>query len=300
MDYNKLKTFITVADLGSITQAATLLMRSQSAISQQIQSLEQDLEMKLLERKNAKIFLSQDGEDIYQHAKKKLIEIDDQVNLLRQTHKKIEGHIRVGELDDFGNSFRFGECVANFLKEYPSITVSIQKGTSETLEENLLANKIDFSLSVYFNNPELVHQYPVDKSWHSLYTSQKYLEESGPIKNYKKIVDCQLIDLDQRFICLGTYLKKNAPNAYSSLMHRRPNIVVANHFSARQIVCSGYGIAILPDYFVRNEIAKGKLLKLMPKSKSVFAGLDLAVKTNKTLRLCEKIFRDYVITFAKN
>ena len=50
MDWDKLKIFHTVAEAGSFTNASTILNLSQSAISRQIQSLEQELKVQLFER----------------------------------------------------------------------------------------------------------------------------------------------------------------------------------------------------------------------------------------------------------
>ena len=50
MDWDKLKIFHAVAEAGSFTNATVNLNLSQSAISRQIQSLEQDLKVQLFER----------------------------------------------------------------------------------------------------------------------------------------------------------------------------------------------------------------------------------------------------------
>ena len=50
MDWDKLKIFHAVAEAGSFTSATVILNLSQSAISRQIQSLEEDLKVKLFER----------------------------------------------------------------------------------------------------------------------------------------------------------------------------------------------------------------------------------------------------------
>lgn len=85
MDYNKIQTFVLIAELGSMTEAARRLHRSQSAISQQIQALEENLDLRLLERKAGKILLSADGERLYQIAKDRLSQIGDEVQLMRVT-----------------------------------------------------------------------------------------------------------------------------------------------------------------------------------------------------------------------
>ena len=62
MDWDKLKIFHAVAEAGSFTNATVNLNLSQSAISRQIQSLEQDLKVQLFERHARGLTLTQNGE----------------------------------------------------------------------------------------------------------------------------------------------------------------------------------------------------------------------------------------------
>ena len=55
MDWDKLKIFHTVAEASSFTKASTILNLSQSAISRQIQSLENDLKIKLFVKKTTSL-----------------------------------------------------------------------------------------------------------------------------------------------------------------------------------------------------------------------------------------------------
>ena len=62
MDWDKLKIFHAVAEAGSFTSATVILNLSQSAISRQIQSLEEDLKVKLFERHARGLTLTENGE----------------------------------------------------------------------------------------------------------------------------------------------------------------------------------------------------------------------------------------------
>ena len=62
MDWDKLKIFHAVAEAGSFTSATVNLNLSQSAISRQIQSLEEDLKVQLFERHARGLTLTENGE----------------------------------------------------------------------------------------------------------------------------------------------------------------------------------------------------------------------------------------------
>ena len=68
MDWDKLKIFHAVAEAGSFTSATVILNLSQSAISRQIQSLEEDLKVKLFERHARGLTLTENGEYVYKTA----------------------------------------------------------------------------------------------------------------------------------------------------------------------------------------------------------------------------------------
>ena len=68
MDWDKLKIFHAVAEAGSFTNATINLNLSQSAISRQIQSLEQDLKVQLFERHARGLTLTENGEYLFKTA----------------------------------------------------------------------------------------------------------------------------------------------------------------------------------------------------------------------------------------
>ncbi len=68
MDWDKLKIFHAVAEAGSFTNATVNLNLSQSAISRQIQSLEQDLKVQLFERHARGLTLTENGEYVFKTA----------------------------------------------------------------------------------------------------------------------------------------------------------------------------------------------------------------------------------------
>ena len=69
MDWDKLKIFHAVAEAGSFTNATINLNLSQSAISRQIQSSEQDLKVQLFERHARGLTLTENGEYVFTTAR---------------------------------------------------------------------------------------------------------------------------------------------------------------------------------------------------------------------------------------
>lgn len=300
MDYNKLETLVLVADLGSITAAAQTLRRTQSAISQQIQGLEADLELKLLERRSGRIYLSKDGERIYALAKEKLGQIRDGVLDLKKATETAEGHIVVGALNDFGTDFDVGTAIGSFCGEHPKVTFEVRSGTSPEVERDLLENKIDLGILVVFRVPEMFVRKPVQKSWHSLYTSTAYAKRVEPIRSCRDLLDKSLIDLDEQFMGIGTFVAKNARTLLSTLRRRRPDIIAPNLRVAKSVMMAGFGIAMLPDFLVEKEVKDKKVARVLEHLKPLSGGMDVAHRIHRTLRLCEKLFIHHLITRSES
>ena len=89
MNWDKLKIFHAVAEAGSFTSATVVLNISQSAISRQIQSLEEDLNVKLFERHARGLTLTENGEYVYKTAREvisKLKEVETSLGDKKNKH----------------------------------------------------------------------------------------------------------------------------------------------------------------------------------------------------------------------
>ena len=85
----QMKYFITVVDCHSFTEAAEQCFISQSAISQQIKSLEKELGIRLFERNKRQLSLTPAGEYFYRHRKVILDEIEELKTLVRVNFIKL-------------------------------------------------------------------------------------------------------------------------------------------------------------------------------------------------------------------
>lgn len=112
---NQLRYFQAVVRCGSFTEAAEACHISQSAMSQQIKALEQELGVQLLERMNRRFVLTPAGEHFY---KKSLILVADYDRLVQDTvrmARKDRAELRIGYLKDYGGQ-AIQIAVARFLK----------------------------------------------------------------------------------------------------------------------------------------------------------------------------------------
>ncbi len=142
----QIKYFQAVVRRNSFTEAAEECFISQSAISQQVQALEQELGVKLLNRQNRKFSLTPAGEHFY---RKSLVLIADFERMCHETVRianKDRAELRIGYLKCYGGQ-EFRLAVAEFSEKYPDVSVQIINGNHEDLYAALRDGNVDLILS---------------------------------------------------------------------------------------------------------------------------------------------------------
>lgn len=142
----QIRYFQIVVRCNSFTEAAEECYISQSAISQQIRALENELGVKLLKREKRKFSLTPAGEHFY---KKSLILTADFDKLCRETVRIAAGdetQLRIGYLKCYGGQ-EFSHAVAEFSEKYPDVSINIVNGNHEELYDLLRTGGVDLVLN---------------------------------------------------------------------------------------------------------------------------------------------------------
>ena len=96
MHLNQLRYFVSVASCRSFTQAAQCHFLTQTAITQQIKALEEQLGLQLIDRRKRPVELTAAGEVFYREAKAILARVDDAVAKAQEAATGAVGMIRIG------------------------------------------------------------------------------------------------------------------------------------------------------------------------------------------------------------
>ena len=142
----QIRYFQSVVRLGSFTAAAEEHFISQSAISQQIRALEDELGVTLLERRKRSFTLTPAGDYFY---KKSLVLVADYDNIVRELQKISGSHgelLKVGLLKGYSGK-EFNSAVSEFTVQYPDITVEVTHGNHDALYALLRNGDLDLVLN---------------------------------------------------------------------------------------------------------------------------------------------------------
>jgi DNA-binding transcriptional LysR family regulator len=145
MDYDQLETFLEVARLSSFSRAAEKRFRTQPAISAQIRVLEEEVGAKLLDRSGGKVSLTAPGKAFQKFAEEALASRRQILTSLAEMERVPRGEIVVGANE--GTCLHIlPEVFAEFKKQYPSVSVSIQRSERARILESIIDNSVDFGV----------------------------------------------------------------------------------------------------------------------------------------------------------
>lgn len=138
----QIKYFTAVVNCKSFTEAAEQCYITQSAISQQIKSLEQELGVQLIQRGKRKFALTAEGEFFYRNC----VLLVEEFNRLKSETKQIgrlnANRLRVGALNSYGGA-ELLQAAAALLAKYPELSLDLVTGTHEELYEMIARDEID-------------------------------------------------------------------------------------------------------------------------------------------------------------
>ena len=146
MLFRQMKYFISVVECSSFTEAAEQCYISQSAISQQIRSLEKELGVELIHRENRSFTLTPAGKYFYEQSKGILNEVEDIRRETFRIGKDKELELKIGYLRCYSGQ-ELHQAVAEFSRLYPEVSIHIVNGTHEELYDLLRFGGADLVLT---------------------------------------------------------------------------------------------------------------------------------------------------------
>ncbi|HMV50176.1 MAG TPA: LysR family transcriptional regulator [Blastocatellia bacterium] len=146
MHIETLKTFCDLIETGSFSKAAALNFVSQSAVSQQVKTLEQRFDRQLLERSPRKnIVPTEAGRLLYAEFKEIVERFAAVENRLRAKSEVMTGTIRVATVYSIG-LHELPPYIKQFMKSHPQVRVHIEYSRTDKVYEACLNNTIDFGI----------------------------------------------------------------------------------------------------------------------------------------------------------
>lgn len=277
-------------------QAATLSVASEtlhitkSAVSQKLKALEAQLGVRLFERVGRHVRPTDAARALAGSLRSAFALVDDAVETVRDVHGVIGGEVRVGAPRPFTASV-LRPRIAKLLATHSNIVLDLSFGTPTELEARLLAGDLDLAVLARAPETDRVTTAELFVETFVAVASPRYLERRGTPRSLEDWDAHRLLVFDRDLPMHAAFWRA----AYGRAAPRGTvGCRVASLDELRAFAEAGVGIAVLPDYFVDDAIARGKLSTIRT-GKSAKNALVLAARSNAVLPARVRVVRDALL-----
>lgn len=285
MQIESLKVFCDLSETESFTRAAQINEITQSAVSQQISSLERQFKSLLIERSKKKFRLTREGQVLYEYSKQIIQTYDSLHSRLQEIKDIISGTIRVATIYSIG-LHDLPPYLKKFLKSFPTVNVHVEYRRANQVYEDVLGNVVDLGLVAYPVKDAKLELVPLRKD-----ALVMICHPSHPLAKTKSVKLAQLNG--QKFIgfepdiptrkAIDKILKDN--NVEVQTVMEFDNIE-----TVKRAVEIEAGISIVPQGTITQEVSKQTLSELKIEGLDLYRPLAAIYKKNKVLSPAMKQF----------
>jgi DNA-binding transcriptional LysR family regulator len=285
MQIESLKVFCDLAETESFTKAAQINHVTQSAVSQQISSLERLFKSLLIERSKKRFRLTREGQVLYDYSKQMIALYDALQNKLQEIKDIVSGTIRVATIYSIG-LHDLPPYIKKFLKSYPTVNVHVEYRRANQVYEDVIGNAVDIGLVAYPVKDNKLEIYPLRKDPLVLICHPQHPFSKNKSVRLKALSGQKFIgfepDIPTRR-ALDKILKDHAVRVQHVMEFD-------NIETVKRAVEIDAGVAIVPQGTVLQEVAKQTLAQVALDDGEFFRPLAAIYKKNKVLSPAMKEF----------
>lgn len=245
-----IETFLSIAEQGSLSEAARVLGMSRSVVSDRLVELERELDTRLIQRTTRRLTLTEEGRAFQARGKRICLEIAEATAEIAERHGELSGPLRLAAPVSFG-VLHLGPALYPFLAEHAGIQLSLD------LDDRF----VDIEADGY---DAVIRHGPVRDSWlvairlapsaRMLVASPSYLKANGRPRG--------LADLEGHRAILYTNRaadwRFDGPDG-AQIVRPRHALRVNSGLVMRDAAVAGLGIALLPSFLVHEQLKARRL-----------------------------------------
>lgn len=256
MEIRNIITFLKVAGTQNFSKAAEQLGYSQSAVTVQIQHLEKELDTQLFERIGKRVYLTEKGQEFVFYANE-IMKVTNRALSFSKKNSIPRGKLKIGGVESICTAL-LPDLILKLHKACPEIEIVIKSGTTADLIEMAKGNDVDliFTLDQKICNPEWICA--------AQRTEEIIFVTLGEEKREKKSAQIQEL-VQEPFLLteMGAAYQYELERLLSERGLRiSPVLEIGNTETIINLLKRGMGVSFLPEFTVRKELKKGKLIQI--------------------------------------
>lgn len=259
-DLNDLFYFAQVVDHGGFAPAGRALGVPKSKLSRRIALLEERLGVRLIQRSTRRFSVTEIGQDYYRHCKAMIVEAEAAQEAIELTRSEPRGIVRLACPVALLHA-RVGVMVADFMADNPKVTVLLE-ATNRRVD--VVGEGVDVAIRVRpppLEDSDLVIRVLAQRCWNV--AASPHLFGAGPIP-------ATPADLARHpTLDLGPFHRDHSwqftdREGTLATVHHEPRLVTDDMTAIRMAAIAGVGIMLLPTMVMGDELADGRLIRLLP------------------------------------
>lgn len=260
-DLNDLYYFVQSVDHGGFAPAGRALGIPKSKLSRRIAILEDELGIRLIQRSTRQFAVTEIGRSYYEHCKAMLAEAEAAQEVIDASRAEPRGVVRM-TCPIALLHVHVGGMLADFMEHYPKITVYLE-ATNRRVD--VVSEAIDVAIRVRpppLEDTDLVMRVFSDRG-QCLVASPSLIQRRGGMPVAPSGLNgwpSLALGAVQQTYSWSLY----GPGDAHALVHHVPRFVTADMVALRSAALTGGGIAQLPQLMVRDHLADGSLVSLLP------------------------------------
>lgn len=290
MDINAaLRAFVRTVEKGSVTGAARDLAISQPAVTKHLRNLERHVNARLLERSSRSVRPTAHGLTLYEVSRTALASIEAAMEGVRRDMGEIEGTLRIHAPSCLGSQ-HLHRMVMEFQDEHPAVMVDLVLDNRhvDLIYEN-------FDLAVRYGKPEsqelIVRR--IGSIRRILAASPEYLQRNGPIDSLERLSAVGIVTTTTILSPRDTLTIYQGDAAFE--VQVQPLLRTNNAQVIKASLLAGRGAGPVQVILVADELADGRLVRLLPDYEVKPTDAFLAYPSTKFMRPVVRAFTDFVI-----
>jgi len=278
MQVETFKVFCDLVESGSFSQSAVRNFITQSAVSQQVRSLESKFNTPLLVREGRSVYPTEAGRILYDAAREIMDRFERLDLQLRSIGEEMAGTVRIATIYSVG-LYEMTLVIKTFLKNYPKVNLHVEYSRANRVYEDCLKGNADLGIVTYPKPRKGIQIIPLPADKLILICSPQH-----PFAG-KRQIDLNRLN-GQNFVAFERDIpSRRAIDNIFREHHIEVHIVMEldNIETIKRSVEIGAGVSIVPLFSVQREIQSGALAQVQFARHTFLRPLGVILKRNRAL-----------------
>jgi DNA-binding transcriptional LysR family regulator len=290
--FDEIEIFATVVEAGTITAAAAKLRLSKSRVSEAVMALEARLGARLLDRTTRRVSPTEAGQIFYERCRRALDEAQAGVAEVMARQETPVGHLRIGAPEGFAERYVI-PALAGFLEANPQITVEVAESVEMT---GLVENRLDLSIRVVREPDGSLIVRRLGASPVIACASPRFVERHGMPERAEDVVRLPVIGFTPLYWSREWRVRRGEDMLSIPVS---PVLSVNSTAALRAALLSDIGMTALPIWAVADEIASGRLIRVLGHETLPESGIYAVYPSNRLITAKVRRFVDHLAPVLK-